>query len=112
MADVPLSPVCVTGRCLELQVTAKHSDAGDWLQFRDVYLSERDPKDAGARSAFLYNVDCPEAVTRRLVAWAESLGIPVVCYPPGNLVPGWSWPKEETQPAAAVKPDPALDWEN
>jgi hypothetical protein len=48
----------------------------------------------GSRSLDLYETDKPLPVVRELVAWAESLGIPVDQEPPGCLSDGFEWPAD------------------
>lgn len=63
---------------------------------RNVYLVHTGTakSDDGSRSLDLYETDKPLAVVRELVAWAESVGVPVDQEPPGCLSESFQWPAE------------------
>ena len=65
---------------------------------RDVYLRHRDPKEPAARMPFLMHVECPVGTVAEIIAWAESLAIPVVYEPAGNMAPDWKWPVVAPEP--------------
>lgn len=64
------------------------------LKRRDVYMMESIPSPQGTiEQPFLWHTECPVAQVKRLTQWAESLSIPVVYDPPGNMADGWNWEK-------------------
>lgn len=84
------------GSWLEMIVRARHpSYDAEFVRVRDVYVCERDPKDAGGIDLFLCHTRCPVAKVAMLIEWAESVGMPIHYEPAGNMVEGFSWPDEK-----------------